>query len=275
MPKVFFIVPRLILCLLVPVGLPALGGPDTDKLLQRFAGEFLALAPGKDKFPVSFMMGSDGALPAAERPAHKVTLSYGFDMAKYETTQELYQAIIGANPSRWKGPRNSVEMVSWNEALDFCKRVTIALRKLKLIGEDEVIRLPTEAEWEYACRAGTATKYSFGDDATKLGEYAWFTGNAKGNDPPVGVKKANPWGLYDMHGYVWEWCLDAWRDNYEKAPEDGSPVQGDKDAKRVIRGGAWTEEADACRSASRRGVAVDTRTAAIGFRCVRTKKVHE
>src|SRR5205823_6088113 len=108
-----------------------------------------------------------------------------------------------------------------------------------------------------------------------LGDYAWFTGNAKGNDPPVGAKKANPWGLYDMHGYVWEWCLDAWRDDYAKAPDDGSPVQVAKAAKRVIRGGAWTEVADACRSAFRKGVEIDTRTAAIGFRCVRAKKVYE
>src|SRR5262249_36858011 len=98
---------------------------------------------------------------------------------------------------------------------------------------------------------------------------------AKGNDPPVGVKKANPWGLYDVHGYVWEWCLDAWREDYTKAPADGSPVREDKAKQRGIRGGAWTEPAEKCRSAFRASVDADTRTAAIGFRCVRAKKSYE
>jgi formylglycine-generating enzyme required for sulfatase activity len=264
--------------LAIAAGLPALPraqpAPDTDKLLQRFVDEFVNLTPGQGKFPASFTMGSDQDFPAEERPQHVVKFTYAFAVAQYEMTQELYAAIVGNNPSRWKGPRNSVEMVNWDEAQDFCRRVTLALRQRKLIGADEVIRLPSEAEWEYACRAGTKTKYSFGDDAKELGDFAWFTGNAKGNDPPVGVKKANPWGLYDMHGYVWEWCLDAWRDDYKNAPGDGSPYQVDKVKKRVVRGGAWTETADRCRSAFRVGEPIETRTAAIGLRCVRTKKVY-
>ncbi len=259
--------------------LPAMfaGEPPSagEKLLRRFADEFVPLTPGKDRFPASFTMGSGKDGPAAEQPAHKVTVGYAFQMAKYEVTQELYEAIIGNNPSRWKGPRNSVEMVDWDQASDFCRKVTAELHKLKLLGADEVIRLPSEAEWEYACRAGTTTAYSFGDDARQLGDYAWFTGNAKGNDPPVGAKKANPWGLHDMHGYVWEWCLDAWADSYDKAPDDGSPRKA-KDARlRVIRGGAWTETADRCRSAYRMGEPVATRTAAIGFRCVRSAKTYQ
>jgi formylglycine-generating enzyme required for sulfatase activity len=259
--------------------LPALVGqepaPGTDKLLQRFLDEFTLLTPGQGKFPASFVMGSDKDAPPQEQPAHKVTVSYAFAIAKYEVTQELYAAIIGKNPSKWKGPRNSVEMVNWTEAREFCKRITQELRQRKMLGDDEVIRLPSEAEWEYACRAGTTTKYSFGDDAKDLGDFAWFTGNAKGNDPPVGVKKPNPWGLYDMHGYVWEWCLDAWRADYQGAPADGSPVTGEQVKKRVIRGGAWTESADSCRSAFRVGAPVETRTAAIGLRCVKTKKIYE
>jgi formylglycine-generating enzyme required for sulfatase activity len=272
--------PLLLVLSLWAVGWPpafvdAQPAPDTDKLLQRFLEEFVPLTPGQGKFPATFLMGSDKGAPAEEQPAHKVTLAYPFAIAKYEVTQELYAAIIGNNPSRWKGPRNSVEMVNWDEAQEFCRRITLELRKRKLIAGDEAIRLPSEAEWEYACRAGTATRFSFGDDVKDLGDFAWFTGNAKGNDPPVGVKKPNPWGLYDMHGYVWEWCLDAWRADYQNAPADGSPVQADKAKKRTIRGGAWTEPADSCRSAFRVGAPVETRSAAIGLRCLRTKKMYD
>jgi formylglycine-generating enzyme required for sulfatase activity len=251
---------------------PKKPGTPKEKILPLFVEEFVLISPGKDKFPESFVMGSaDEAAPASEKPAHKVTFKRPFRIAKHEVTQELYELIAGKNPSKWPGPRNSVEMVSWDEARDFCDKVTTELRKQKLIAADEVVRLPSEAEWEYACRAATTTKFSFGDKVEDLGDYGWFTGNAKGNDPPVGQKKPNPWGLYDMHGYVWEWCADAWHDNYQGAPADGS-ARDAKDSKRVIRGGAWTEQAELCRSAFRRGVAADSRTAAIGFRCILEKK---
>ncbi len=171
-------------------------------------------------------------------------------MHKLETTQEVYHAVAGAEPSRWKGPRNSVEVVSWDDAIAFCQKATLALRAAKLIGADQEVRLPTEHEWERACRAGTTTAYSFGDDAGMLGEYAWFTGNAAGNDPPAGAKKANPWGLFDTHGYLWEWCAD---------------LVGEE---RVIRGGAWTSSAAECRSDSRQVVSREARVPDVGFRCV-------
>ncbi len=259
--------------LLVPPDAPARQDARADAILKRFAGEFIPLTPGKGKYPASFVMGSDGG-PVDERPAHKVTFQRPFALAKYEVTQELYQVVAGKNPSRWKGPRNSVEMVSWDEAVVFCRKVTGELRRLGLLGKDEIIRLPSEAEWEYACRAGTATAYSFGDDAGELTKYAWFTGNARGNDPPVGVKRPNPWGFYDMHGYVWEWCADKWHEDYKGAPDDGSSWLAAGTKERVIRGGAWTEPAERCRSAFRGHAPIGTRTAAIGFRCVRAAVVH-
>ena len=137
-------------------------------------------------------------------------------------------------------------MVNWKEAVEFCRKATADLRQQKRLGADEVIRLPSEAEWEYACRAGTATPYSC--PAADVKEFCWFKGNSKGYDPPVDAKKPNPWGLYDMHGYIWEWCADAWHPSYDGAPTDGS-VWGGGDAKEhVLRGGSWNDPATRCRS---------------------------
>lgn len=253
----------------------------TEGLLKTFAGEFVEITPGKGKFPASFDMGTkDG--PMSETPVHKVTFDHSFFIAKYEVPQNLYEAVMGANPSRWKGPRNSAEMFDWDDANEFCKRITRLLREAKLIAEGEEIRLPTEAEWEYCCRAGTTTAYSFGDKATKpddvgnkaslLDEYGWHTGNAAGNDPPVGAKKPNPWGLYDMHGYLWEFVADAWHENYEGAPADGSARRSDDPkAKRVVRSGSWKDRHEHLRSAARRPVDAAAEDDAIGFRCVKAK----
>jgi formylglycine-generating enzyme required for sulfatase activity len=249
--------------------------PRKDAILKLFAEEFVLLTPGQGQYPASYVMGSakDGA--AAERPAHRVTFSYPFAMARYEVTQELYQVVMGDNPSKWKGPRNSVEMIDWRQASQFCDNVTGELRQRKLIAAEERICLPSEAEWEYACRAGTSSLYSFGDDVGKLTEHAWYKDNSKGYDPPVGKKQANPWGLFDMHGYVYEWCLDGWHPNYEGAPADGSAGRSSDDPERVFRGGAWSDSADAARSAARGHRPAETRSDAIGFRCVKVKVPRE
>jgi formylglycine-generating enzyme required for sulfatase activity len=239
-----------------------------EDALRLFAEEFVPLTPGKERFPASFTMGSAADAPASEKPAHTVTFRQPFAMARYEVTQELYLAVTGKDPSKWKGPRNSVEMVSWDESVDFCRKATDQLRQRKLIRAGEEIRLPTEAEWEYACRAGTETTFSFGDKEDLLPEFGWFTGNAKGNDPPVGAKKANPWGLYDMHGYLWEWCQDAWHAGYQGAPADGSAWEEKEAKERVLRGGSWKDAAAKCRSASRHHQPAATQDDAIGLRCV-------
>jgi formylglycine-generating enzyme required for sulfatase activity len=245
--------------------------PRTDAILKLFAEEFVLLTPGKDKFPAEFTMGSsDEKAPASERPAHKVTFKRPFAIAKYEVTQELYWVVMGNNPAKWQGPRNSVEMVTWAEAVEFCEKVTNELRKRKLIAPNEGIRLPSEAEWEYACRAGTTTTWSFGDNVADIGDYAWYAKNAPGNDPPVGRKKPNPWGLHEMHGYVSEWCLDLAHGSYEeKAPTDGSAWLGAKVPLRVIRGGSFADAPEVQRSAARQFVPADTKNDKIGFRCVK------
>jgi formylglycine-generating enzyme required for sulfatase activity len=241
---------------------------DPAKLLETFRSEFVLITPGEGKFPKSYRRGSE-AVPN-ERPVKEVTIPKPFMMAKYEVPQNLFELVMGHNPSRWKGPRNSAEMMTFAEAEDFCRRITSDLQKAKLIGATQVIRLPTEAEWEYCCRAGTDTAYSFGDEArgpgdegtkaTLLDPYAWHTGNAAGNDPAVGALKPNPWGLYDMHGYLWEYCIDPWKADYSAAPVDD----------RTIRGGSWKDRFSDLRSASRKRIAADQRDDAVGFRCVLT-----
>ena len=165
--------------------------PDDKQLplLKTFRKEFVQVTPGRGRYPKSFQMGSKASAPANEQPSHEVIFGYDFQVAKYEIPQNLWEAVMGSNPSKWKGPRNSVEMLTFAEAQQFCAKVTQLLRSAKLIGATEVVRLPTEAEWEYVARAGTTTRYSFGDDVAGLDAHGWFTGNAAGNDPPVGAKK--------------------------------------------------------------------------------------
>ncbi len=213
--------------------------PAEAALLKTFRSEFVELTPGKNGFPDGF-----------DRAGGRVKIAHDFKISKYEVTQNLWQAVTGANPSRWKGPRNSVELLSFDEAGKFCAKVSELLRGLKLIGDGEGVRLPTEAEWEYAARAGSTTAYSFGDDAADLGAYGWFHGNAAGNDPPVGAKKPNAWGLYDVHGYLWEWCS-------QDSAEGG-----------VLRGGSWKDGAERLTSASRREAPRDFKDDAVGLRCV-------
>lgn len=254
-----------------------------QELLKTFDGEFVKITPGEGDFPRTFVMGSEKG-PRSEQPAHAVTIDRPFAMAKYEVPQNLYQAVMGQNPSVWGGPRNSVEMVTWRDAVAFCQRATQLMRKLELLAADEEIRLPSEAEWEYCCRAGTKTAYSFGDSATRetdqglkasaLDEFGWHTGNAAGNDPPVGAKKPNAWGLYDFHGYLWEYVADAWHGDYAGAPATQAAreaTDAGPSPQRVIRGGSWRDRHDALRSATRWAVPDHVRSDAIGFRCVKAK----
>jgi formylglycine-generating enzyme required for sulfatase activity len=250
-------------------------------LLKTFVKEFVDVTPGKGKFPASFMMGSaDG--PASERPPTKITFGHRFSIARYEMPQNLYEAVMGNNPSRWTGPRNSAEMFDFPTVQKFCQTITRQLREAKLLADDEEIRLPTEAEWEYCCRAGTTTRFSFGDEARKQGdsgktarlldEFGWHTGNASGNDPPVGALKPNAWGLYDMHGYLWEFVADDWHDSHEGAPANGTARRAkDQKSSPVVRGGSWMETYDLLSSSARRTVPANFKRADLGFRCVRAK----
>ena len=254
---------------------------DRPKLLRVFLSEFVEIMPGQGPFPKSFQMGSASG-PKSEQPTRMVALDHSFFMAKYEVPQNLYEAVMGRNPSVWGGPRNSVEMLTWQEANLFCQRATKLLRDTELIEATEEIRLPTEAEWEYCCRAGTKTAYSFGEKArmaldtgnkaSHLDAWGWHTGNAKGNDPPVGALKPNPWGLYDMHGYLWEFVADAWHENYLGGPVDGNRWGGGRNStQRVMRGGSWRDRYKLLQSTTRWAIPEHVRSDAIGFRCVKAK----
>ncbi len=207
-----------------------------------------------------FTMGSNDY--DYEKPPHRVKLS-PFFIGKYPVTQAQWKAVMGDNPSNWKGDDLPVEYVSWDDTVKFCKAIS------KRTGE--TYRLPTEAEWEYACRAGSTTKYCFGDDENLLGEYAWYYENSEGKTHPAGQKKPNAWGLYDMHGNVWEWCEDDWHGRYNGAPVDGSAwVDISKRASfRVYRGGSWGNYAEDCRSAIRNRNSPDIRVRGLGFRLSR------
>jgi len=242
-------------------------------LLKTFRQEFISITPGRGRFPRTFTMGTKGGQQAAEQPAHEVTMAQDFQVARYEVPQNLWEAVMGSNPSRWKGPRNSVEMLTFEEAEMFCVKVTGLLRAAKLIGPGEQVRLPSEAEWEYVARAGTKTRYSFGDDVADLDAYGWHTGNAAGNDPPVGAKKPNAWQLYDVHGYLWEWCLDTGHANYQQAPADGSAwIRGGNTKQRVLRGGSWKDKAEKLTSTYRWLVPASLKDDAVGLRCVLAKE---
>ena len=192
----------------------------------------------------TFTMGD--ASGEDEETPHEVTLTKPFKMGVHEVTQAQYEQVMGVNPSRFKGADNPVENVSWDDAVEFCRRLS-ELPAEKAAGN--VYRLPTEAEWEYACRAGTTTKYSFGDDESELGDYAWYGVNSDQKTHPVGSKKPNAWGLYDMHGNVWEWCQD-WEEDYPSGSVT-DPSGATSGSFRVFRGGRWGHPAVNCRSATR------------------------
>jgi formylglycine-generating enzyme required for sulfatase activity len=262
--------PLLLLCaaLVVPQAGQAAGREYTNTIGM----EFVMIPAG------TFMMGSDGddrQAAADEKPRHQVTISQPFYLGKYEVTQAQWEAVMGSSPytlersnpyyglpgmaDRLRKPTNPAT-VSWNDAQEFIRRLNQSEGHTRY-------RLPTEAEWEYAARAGTTTAYSFGEDARQLGRYAWYGEDfASGSTHPVGQKEPNGWGLYDVHGNVWEWVEDWYG---ERSYADSAPVdpQGPRSGfGRVVRGGSWHQTSTSWRSAFRKQYEPDYRGISIGFR---------
>ena len=208
----------------------------------------------------TFTMGDGNGLgPSME--AHEVTLTKPFEMGVHEVTQAQYEQVMKNNPSKFKGADHPVETVSWTEAVEFCRKLS-ELPAEKAAGN--VYRLPTEAEWEYACRAGTATRFSFGDDERDLAEHGWYYANSDSRTHPVGAKQPNAWGLHDLNGNVWEWCSDLIDKDYMYTP----PVLRDP-ILNVCRGGAWHGYAHNCSPTSITLVTPGFSKEFVGFRVVR------
>jgi len=248
-------------------------GPPPE-IITTAAGDEMVLVPAG-----SFVMGSSNG-QADEAPAHRVHVD-AFLMDRREVRQEQLARVISVNGSNWKGPTLPVEMITWVNAAIYCNLRSEAEGLEPCYREDTTCnfeasgyRLPTEAEWEYACRAGATGDYSFGADAAKLGRYAWYAANASKRTHPVAQKKPNAWGLYDMHGNVAEWCNDIYAKGYYRSSPPTNPRGPADGEKYVLRGGAWNCSAKPCRAARRVGenpgfVDACFPSEAIGFRCVR------
>ena len=245
---------------------------------NRFYRALLQSPPTNMVFipPNTFELGSptnEVGRSSDEGPRTTVTITHGFWMGKYEVTQQEYLAVVGANPSGFPGDLNRpVESVSWLDATNYCARLTELELAAGRIPSGSHYRLPTEAEWEYAARAGTSTRFSYGDDpaVTSLSNCAWYAVNSGNTTHPVGQKAPNPWGLCDMEGNVLEWCLD-WYGPYSGAFEtDPQGPASNAIGVRVIRGGAWDGFETDCRSARRgtEGVSPFIHDFILGFRVV-------
>ena len=234
------------------------------ELIEIPAGEFTMGSPA----------GEEGRISREEQVA--VTLTKPFWLGKTAVTQSQFKKVMGTTP--WKGKENvqidkngAASWITWDEAKMICDELTELEQEAGNLPAGESYRLPTEAEWEYACRAGTKTAYSFGDDESQLSEYAWFHGNAAREEYPhkVGMKKPNPWGLHDMHGNVEEWCSDYWYG--EKLSGGTDPVGPNGGSTRVFRGGSYQASPVYCQSAARMWGEPSIRSFFVGFRVARSQ----
>jgi len=260
---------------LVPLSVPATPPSNPNHLAQQSSVQSTVIQQPKagavfkdcDDCPEMVMIPAGNFLMGTqdkgkdETPQHPVSIK-GFALGRFEVTQLHWSLVMSANPSQFKSPNNPVENVSWDDIQEFLRRLNSKTGR--------IYRLPSEAEWEYAARAGSQTIYHFGDKADELNRYAWFQGNSGSVTHPVGEKLPNAFGLYDMHGNVWEWTDDCWNRDYSGAPTDGSAWIRGACGRRVLRGGSHFIGPDSARSAYRSSNDTSARSFSYGFRLART-----
>lgn len=229
------------------------GSPKGNLVIPDLGLELIAIVPG------TFQMGNPSGIYDNERPVTRVMFTESFWLGKTEVTQAQWQAVMGSNPSYFKGADLPVERVSWRDAMEFCRRLTERERAAGRLPTGYAYTLPTEAQWEYACRAGTT-----GDYAGNINMMGWYNRNSGNTTQPVGRKQANAWGLHDLHGNVWEWCHDLYSSYTGGSVTD--PAGRPSGTGRVCRGGAWNSPAEDCRSANRNSEVSSFRYDNLGFR---------
>jgi len=247
-----FAASALLFCASCGEGEPPAAADGAAGTLETAGGVEMVRLPGG-----WFEMGSDAADQVDETP-HRVYVS-PFCIDRCEVTQEEYERRMGKNPSRWKAKRHPAEQIRWADAVAYCNarsrseglRPCYDLQTWACDFSADGYRLPTEAEWEYACRAGTTAPYFFGSTPAKLELYAWFKGNCTTRARDVGLKRPNPWGLYDMYGNVWEWCNDHYGEHYYASSPEKDPRGPASGERRVLRGGCWNSRPEVCRSSYR------------------------
>ncbi len=263
LPKVSFQLTSLLAAIFLPALCSAAGStPQTYTNSVQMA--FVQIPSG------TFFMGSQDYEEGSskEKPRHKVHISKPFCLGKYEVTQKQWLTVMGTeHPSNFPSPDRPVDEVSWNDVQAF-------IQKLNETENVHLYRLPTEAEWEYAARAGSETAFSFGDlsNDNSLQKYAWYELNSGKQSHPVGTLQPNPWGLYDMHGNISEWVQDLYDKKYYSASPQVDPKGPATGKKRVVRGGSWIHQAYSCRSAFRGYFSADYTDSDFGFRIVREIK---
>ena len=237
---------------------PAGAKATSDLVVDLGSGvtmEFVEIPPG------TFTMGSNAGADW-EKPPHSVTISSKFDLARYEVSQGQWRAVMGRSRGNSAAESEPVVEVSWYDCQEFLEKLN------KKIGGTRFV-LPSEAQWEYACRAGTTTKWCCGDDEGTLRGFAWYAEIGAPTTHPIGREAPNAWGLYDLHGNVWEWCEDSWHDSYAGAPKDGGAWVDAGSSERVFRGGSGRSQAAFTRSSARGGTAPEITAADVGLRVAR------
>lgn len=231
---------------------------------DEYGGRYILVEPGE------FLMG-DSSGTRSEQPPHSVSILEPYFCGERPVTQAHWQSIMGFNPSAftdgWAAGLRPVEQVSWDDAQEFVSRLNELDQGAERLGITGEWRLPSESEWEYMARAGTTTRWAFGDRDSDLNDYGWHAGNSGASTREVGQKKANPWGFLDLHGQVCEWCQDAFSPDYSHHIPQQTPFKGDS-LRRVHRGGSWFTESDSTRCSSRGSAMKHQKTDGIGLRLV-------